>query len=137
MWNFSRIHNSKRMDCSGLSISASFGSYQVQGSICFQSMAMGGKLLFLILSIFFGIKFPGFNYYFFFSFFFFFSKWKGARIACWVQKFHGIWWRCETLCGGSFCQASNGYFCDVPHRIGEKVPGAIYVEVPFNQVDAF
>ena len=27
--------------------------------------------------------------------------------------------------------------CDVPHRIGEEVPGAIYVEAPLNQVDAF
>ena len=27
--------------------------------------------------------------------------------------------------------------CDVPHRIGEQVPGAIYVEAPLNQVDAF
>ena len=27
--------------------------------------------------------------------------------------------------------------CDVPHWIGEKVPGAIYVETPLNQVDAF
>ena len=27
--------------------------------------------------------------------------------------------------------------CDVPHRIGEQVPDAIYVEAPFNQVDAF
>ena len=30
-----------------------------------------------------------------------------------------------------------GGICDVPHRIGEEVPGAIYVEVPLNQVDAF
>ena len=27
--------------------------------------------------------------------------------------------------------------CDVPHRIGEEVPGAIYVEAPLNQVDTF
>ena len=27
--------------------------------------------------------------------------------------------------------------CDVPHRIGEKVPGAIYVETSLNPVDAF
>ena len=27
--------------------------------------------------------------------------------------------------------------CDVPHRIGENVPGAIYVEAPLNQLDAF
>ena len=27
--------------------------------------------------------------------------------------------------------------CDVPHRIGENVPGAIYVETPLNLVDAF
>ena len=27
--------------------------------------------------------------------------------------------------------------CDVPHRIGEQVPDAIYVETPLNQVDAF
>ena len=26
---------------------------------------------------------------------------------------------------------------NVPHRIGENVPGAIYVEVSFNLVDAF
>ena len=30
-----------------------------------------------------------------------------------------------------------GGICDVPHRIGEEVPGAIYVETPLNQVDAF
>ena len=30
-----------------------------------------------------------------------------------------------------------GGVCDVPHRMGEKVPGAIYVETPLNQVDAF
>ena len=30
-----------------------------------------------------------------------------------------------------------GGVCDVPHRIGEKVPGAIYVETPLNQIDAF
>ena len=27
--------------------------------------------------------------------------------------------------------------CDVPHRIEENVPNAIYVKVPLNQVDAF
>ena len=27
--------------------------------------------------------------------------------------------------------------CDVPHRIREKVSGAIYVETPLNQVDTF
>ena len=27
--------------------------------------------------------------------------------------------------------------CDVPHRIGEQVPDAIYVEAPLNQVNAF
>ena len=27
--------------------------------------------------------------------------------------------------------------CDVSHWIGEKVPGAIYVEIPLNQVDTF
>ena len=27
--------------------------------------------------------------------------------------------------------------CDVPHQIGEKVPNAIYIEAPLNQVDAF
>ena len=30
-----------------------------------------------------------------------------------------------------------GGVCDVPHRIGENVPGAIYVETPLSQVDAF
>ena len=30
-----------------------------------------------------------------------------------------------------------GGICDVPHWIGEQVPDAIYVEAPFNQVDAF
>ena len=30
-----------------------------------------------------------------------------------------------------------GGVCDVPHRIGENVPDAIYVETPLNQVDAF
>ena len=29
------------------------------------------------------------------------------------------------------------YICDVPHRIGKKVLGAIYVEAPLNEVDAF
>ena len=27
--------------------------------------------------------------------------------------------------------------CDVPYRIGEKNPDAIYVETPLNQVDVF
>ena len=27
--------------------------------------------------------------------------------------------------------------CDVPHWIGEKVSGTIYVEAPFNEVEAF
>ena len=31
----------------------------------------------------------------------------------------------------------GGGICDVPHRIGGKVPGAIYVKVPLNLVDAF
>ena len=30
-----------------------------------------------------------------------------------------------------------GVICDVPHRIGEQVPSAMYVETPLNQVDAF
>ena len=30
-----------------------------------------------------------------------------------------------------------GGVCDVPHRIGKKVPGAIYVETSLNPVDAF
>ena len=29
------------------------------------------------------------------------------------------------------------YDCDVPHRIGENIPGTIYVEAPLNQVDTF
>ena len=33
--------------------------------------------------------------------------------------------------------AWGGGVCDVPHRIGEKVPGIIYIEAHFNQVDAF
>ena len=31
----------------------------------------------------------------------------------------------------------GGVVCDVPHRIREKVSGAIYVETSLNQVDAF
>ena len=27
--------------------------------------------------------------------------------------------------------------CDIPHQIGEKVFNVIYVEVPFNLVEAF
>ena len=30
-----------------------------------------------------------------------------------------------------------GGVSDVPHRIGENVPDAIYVEAPLNQVDVF
>ena len=30
-----------------------------------------------------------------------------------------------------------GDICDVSHQIGENVSGAIYVEAPLNQVDAF
>ena len=30
-----------------------------------------------------------------------------------------------------------GSVCDVPHRIREKVPSAIYLEVSLNKVDAF
>ena len=31
----------------------------------------------------------------------------------------------------------GGGGCDVPHRIEENVPDAIYVETPLNQVDTF
>ena len=31
----------------------------------------------------------------------------------------------------------GGAVCDVPHRIRENVPGAIYVEAHLNQVNAF
>ena len=52
------------------------------------------------------------------------------------------WDTTRTLClhgGGvsSLCLHGGGGVCDVPHRIGENVPGAIYVEAPLNQVDAF
>ena len=30
-----------------------------------------------------------------------------------------------------------GGVCDVPHQIGDNVPGAIYVKAPLNQIDAF
>ena len=40
------------------------------------------------------------------------------------------WDTTRTLC------LHGGGICDVPHRIGEQVPGAIYVG-PLNQVDAF
>ena len=33
--------------------------------------------------------------------------------------------------------AWGGGVCDVPHCIGENVPGAIYVEAPLHQVNAF
>ena len=35
------------------------------------------------------------------------------------------------------CLHGVGGVCDVPHQIGENVPGIIYVETPLNQVDAF
>ena len=41
------------------------------------------------------------------------------------------WDTTRTLC------LHGGGVCDVPHRIRENVPGAIYVEAPLNQVDAF
>ena len=31
----------------------------------------------------------------------------------------------------------GGGVCDVPHRIRETVPDAIYVQAPLNQVDVF
>ena len=34
-------------------------------------------------------------------------------------------------------EGGGGGGCDVPHQIGKNVPGAIYVEVHLNQVDAF
>ena len=46
-----------------------------------------------------------------------------------------LWGTMRTLClheGGE----GRGV-CDVPHRIGEKVHGAIYVETLLNQVDTF
>ncbi|RVW97010.1 hypothetical protein CK203_032349 [Vitis vinifera] len=43
-----------------------------------------------------------------------------------------LWDTTSTL-----CLYGGGGVCDVPHRIGEKILGAIYVEAPLNQVDAF
>ena len=37
----------------------------------------------------------------------------------------------------TLCLHGRGGVCDVPHRIGENVLGAIYVDAPLNQVDAF
>ena len=37
----------------------------------------------------------------------------------------------------TLCLHGGGDVCDVSHRIGKNVPGAIYVEAPLNQVDAF
>ena len=49
---------------------------------------------------------------------------------CLTRQSHGIQrGRCVYM--------GEGGVCDVPHQIGEKVPDAIYVEVPLNQVDAF
>ena len=43
------------------------------------------------------------------------------------------WFLCHLI----NCVVSSHLICDVPHRIGEEVPGAIYVEALLNQVDAF
>ena len=41
------------------------------------------------------------------------------------------------VCMGRGRCVCMGGVCDIPHRIGEKVPNAIYVEAPLNQVDVF
>ena len=77
---------------------------------------------------------------------------SGQYLHGWVQVvINGIRADPRPRCGGLFgfvCLAHNpmghnedvvsawGGICDVPHRIGEQVPGAIYVG-PLNQVDAF
>ena len=48
--------------------------------------------------------------------------------VCFAPQSHG------TQRGRCVCMRG---ICDVPHRIREEVPGAIYVEAPLNQVDAF
>ena len=48
--------------------------------------------------------------------------------VCLTPQSHG------TQRGHCVCM---GGVCDVPHRIGEKVPDTIYIETHFNQVDAF
>ena len=48
--------------------------------------------------------------------------------VCLALQFRGIQ-RGRCVCMGDVC--------DVPHRIRENVPGAIYVEVLLNLVDAF
>ena len=50
----------------------------------------------------------------------------------------GSYWKWQTGCEGKgLWGLVVEECCDVPYRIGENVPGAIYVEVPLNQVDAF
>ena len=46
-------------------------------------------------------------------------------------------WPCNPMGHNEDVVSAWGGVCDVPHRIWEKVYSAIYVEVPFNQVDAF
>ena len=46
-------------------------------------------------------------------------------------------WPCNPMGHNEDVVSAWGGICDVPHWIGEEVPGSIYVEAPLNQVDAF
>ena len=51
----------------------------------------------------------------------------GVFVCLTPQSHETQWGRCVYMRG----------VCDVPHQIGEKVSGVIYVEAFLNQVDAF
>ena len=79
------------------------------------------------------------------------STWLGAGRYKWYQSqsptlvWEFIWlrkgcllvWPRNPMGHNDDVVSAWGDVCDVPHRIGENVPGAIYVETSLNKVDAF
>ena len=70
------------------------------------------------------------------------STWLGAGRYKWYQSrsltpVWGFVWPHNPMGQNEDVVSAWGGICDVPHRIGEEVPDAIYVETPLNQVDAF
>ena len=75
------------------------------------------------------------------------STWLGAGRYKWYQSrsptpvWGFVWllsvWPRNPMGHNEDVVSAWGGVCDVPHRIGENVPGAIYVEALLNQVDAF
>ena len=79
------------------------------------------------------------------------STWMGAGGYKWYQSrsptplWGFVWPRKECLSvwprnpmgHNEDVVSAWGGVCDVPHRIGENVPGTLYIETPLNPVDTF